>query len=68
MLSIAFKYVDYVFLIMKNQSGLNVLPKEFMNDKKIIKACCTLQGWAILEDFIAIPILGGKNCRELVNF
>ena len=26
------------------------------------------QGWAILEDFIAIQILGGQNCRELVNF
>ena len=26
------------------------------------------QGWAILEDFIAIPILGGQNCRELLNF
>jgi hypothetical protein len=25
------------------------------------------QGWAILEDFIAIPILGGQNYRELVN-
>ena len=25
------------------------------------------QGWAILDDFIAIPILGGQNCRELVK-
>jgi hypothetical protein len=25
------------------------------------------RGWAIIEDFIAIPILGGQNCRELVN-
>ncbi len=23
------------------------------------------QGWAILDDFIAIPILGGQNCMEL---
>jgi hypothetical protein len=27
-----------------------------------------LAGLAILEDFIAIPILGGQNCREWVNF
>ena len=26
------------------------------------------QGWAILEYFIAIPILGGQNCRDLINF
>ena len=26
-----------------------------------------LQGWAILEDFIAIPILVAQNCRELVK-
>jgi hypothetical protein len=25
------------------------------------------QGWAILDDFIAIPTLGGQNCRELVK-
>ena len=27
-----------------------------------------IQSWAILEDFIAIPILWGQNCRELVNY
>ena len=26
-----------------------------------------MQGWAILDDFIAIPILGVQNCRELVK-
>ena len=25
------------------------------------------QGWAILEDCIAIQILGGQNCRELAK-
>ena len=30
-------------------------------------ACPELQGWAILDDFIAIPILGVQNCRELVK-
>ena len=25
-----------------------------------------IQGWAILKDFIAIPTLGGQNCRQLV--
>jgi hypothetical protein len=25
------------------------------------------QGWAMLDDFLAIPIIGVQNCRELVK-
>ena len=35
------------------------------NQNKHFRHVC--QGWAILEDFIAIPILGGQNCREIIE-
>ena len=41
---------------------------EALKTEEIKRLDTKQQGWAILEDFIAIPILGGQNCRELVNF
>ena len=48
-------------------SYAHALAKNSVDDFKLIFNSHVCQGWAILDDFIAIPILGGQNCRELVS-